>query len=425
MFFYRSFTDVIKWQGRSFRQLSNPKFYRIIVVLQSFPHLTFLPLRDSQIQRNRSIFKSVVSTCEAIPRANNSRLLSVISASSVSSASASSLSSSFSESAWLELHIRLSLEQASIKGCSSSIRDPVGPIWRRHIASARTGQQSSLRFSSDPRQLLVSTNSHHYCCYRCTYNCAEHNRSAWMRMEQSKEQAEESKPKACETAVSSAVNGNSAASRSGATATNASPSSSGSSSSSSQSPVEKSPLNGVSVTLTSANLNSSQEKSYKRRNMQRVFVNRSMHLEKIKFFGFDMDYTLAVYKNPDFESFSFELVKQRLIEMGYPSEIGAFIYDPTFPVRGLWFDTENGNLLKVDPYGNILVCVFGFKFLKTYLSPLHLYTLCMSHPFSLFCLFVTLTGPRSMRFTRTNLCSWTRIASTCSTLCSTSPRRIC
>ena len=25
----------------------------------------------------------------------------------------------------------------------------------------------------------------------------------------------------------------------------------------------------------------------------RVFVNRSLHLEKIKFFGFDMDYTLA------------------------------------------------------------------------------------------------------------------------------------
>ncbi|XP_017484723.1 PREDICTED: cytosolic purine 5'-nucleotidase-like, partial [Rhagoletis zephyria] len=90
-----------------------------------------------------------------------------------------------------------------------------------------------------------------------------------------------------------------------------------------------------------------------------------MHLEKIKFFGFDMDYTLAVYKNPDFESFSFDLVKQRLIDMGYPTEINAFIYDPTFPVRGLWFDTENGNLLKVDAYGNILICVFGFKFLKT------------------------------------------------------------
>lgn len=27
--------------------------------------------------------------------------------------------------------------------------------------------------------------------------------------------------------------------------------------------------------------------------VSRIFVNRSLHLEKIKFFGFDMDYTLA------------------------------------------------------------------------------------------------------------------------------------
>ena len=33
----------------------------------------------------------------------------------------------------------------------------------------------------------------------------------------------------------------------------------------------------------------------------RVFVNRSLHLEKIKYYGFDMDYTLAEYKSPDFE----------------------------------------------------------------------------------------------------------------------------
>jgi hypothetical protein len=32
-----------------------------------------------------------------------------------------------------------------------------------------------------------------------------------------------------------------------------------------------------------------------------VFVNRSVNLEKIKIFGFDMDYTLAVYKSPQYE----------------------------------------------------------------------------------------------------------------------------
>ncbi|CAM6005136.1 unnamed protein product [Sphagnum balticum] len=33
------------------------------------------------------------------------------------------------------------------------------------------------------------------------------------------------------------------------------------------------------------------------------------------------------------------------------------------PFRGLWFDMEYGNLLKVDAYGNILVGLHGFKFM--------------------------------------------------------------
>ena len=34
-------------------------------------------------------------------------------------------------------------------------------------------------------------------------------------------------------------------------------------------------------------------KKYRRHAHKRVFVNRSLSMEKIKFFGFDMDYTLA------------------------------------------------------------------------------------------------------------------------------------
>ncbi|GLH12164.1 uncharacterized protein GBIM_16907, partial [Gryllus bimaculatus] len=86
----------------------------------------------------------------------------------------------------------------------------------------------------------------------------------------------------------------------------------------------------------------------------RVFVNRSLHLENIKFYGFDMDYTLAEYKSPQYERLGFNLVKERLVSLGYPVEIREFVYDPSFPVRGLWFDSLYGNLLKVDAYGNIL-----------------------------------------------------------------------
>ncbi|XP_053678923.1 cytosolic purine 5'-nucleotidase [Anopheles nili] len=103
---------------------------------------------------------------------------------------------------------------------------------------------------------------------------------------------------------------------------------------------------------------------YKREISHRIFVNRSMHLENIKFYGFDMDYTIAEYKSPQYEQLGFDLVKERLVSLGYPAEIRQFEYDPSFPVRGLWFDSLYGNLLKVDAYGNILVCVHGFEFLK-------------------------------------------------------------
>lgn len=33
----------------------------------------------------------------------------------------------------------------------------------------------------------------------------------------------------------------------------------------------------------------------------RIFVNRSLHLENIKYYGFDMDYTIAEYLSPQYE----------------------------------------------------------------------------------------------------------------------------
>lgn len=109
----------------------------------------------------------------------------------------------------------------------------------------------------------------------------------------------------------------------------------------------------------------------KRELAHRVFVNRSLHLEKIKFYGFDMDYTLAEYISPAYEKMGFDLCRDYLVTMGYPQEIQEFEYDPSFALRGLWFDTLYGNLLKVDAYGNILVCSRGFQFLK----PSEIYTL--------------------------------------------------
>jgi len=116
------------------------------------------------------------------------------------------------------------------------------------------------------------------------------------------------------------------------------------------------------TTYNRENSNSVFEGMYKRDPTTRVFVNRSLSLSNIKFFGFDMDYTLAVYKSPAYEMLSFEHVKRRLVDVGYPEELNSVEYDPSFPLRGMMFDTERGNLLKVDTFGNILLCVHGFKF---------------------------------------------------------------
>ena len=49
-----------------------------------------------------------------------------------------------------------------------------------------------------------------------------------------------------------------------------------------------------------------------------------------------------------------------LSHKGYPDAIAEFQYDHTFPVRGLWFDKQFGNLVKVDAFGNVLVAVSFF-----------------------------------------------------------------
>ncbi|KAL5112478.1 Cytosolic purine 5'-nucleotidase [Taenia crassiceps] len=85
---------------------------------------------------------------------------------------------------------------------------------------------------------------------------------------------------------------------------------------------------------------------------QRRTKNRSLRLDRIRFFGFDMDYTLACKLSTE------------LIEFGYPQELSQFEYEPSFPVRGLWFDQQYGTLMKIDQFGNILMCLVGFNVLS-------------------------------------------------------------
>ncbi|KAK5851946.1 hypothetical protein PBY51_023458 [Eleginops maclovinus] len=108
----------------------------------------------------------------------------------------------------------------------------------------------------------------------------------------------------------------------------------------------------------------SEEPRVKRDFDQMVFVNRNLTLETIRCYGFDMDYTMAMYKSPDYESLGFELLRDRMVSVGYPHELLRYTYDPSFPTRGLVIDTKYGNLLKVDSNGNILVCSHAFGLLN-------------------------------------------------------------
>ncbi|VDN02069.1 unnamed protein product [Thelazia callipaeda] len=97
---------------------------------------------------------------------------------------------------------------------------------------------------------------------------------------------------------------------------------------------------------------------------KQVFANRSVYLKKIRYYGFDMDFTLAIYKSPDYDILLYNNIINRLVLLGYPEEIRNFPYEHDFAIRGLWFDRTYGNLLKVDGFGNILVGVHGHNYLQ-------------------------------------------------------------
>eukprot|EP00045_Choanoeca_perplexa_P006308 m.53647 g.53647 ORF g.53647 m.53647 type:complete len:205 (+) comp13575_c0_seq3:217-831(+) len=104
---------------------------------------------------------------------------------------------------------------------------------------------------------------------------------------------------------------------------------------------------------------------YKRQTDQRVFCNRSVDMHKIRYLGFDMDYTLCEYNSPATEELTYTLIVDQLIEMGYSEEFRKFRYRPDFPIRGLIIDRAHGNIIKTDAYGHILSVYHGHHRLQS------------------------------------------------------------
>ncbi len=92
-----------------------------------------------------------------------------------------------------------------------------------------------------------------------------------------------------------------------------------------------------------------------------VFCNRELKLSGIRAIGFDMDYTLAQYKQPAFDKLAFDGAKKKLVHsFGYPEDLLDVEYDHTQWTRGLIIDTQRGNFLKIDRHKEVRVDYNGF-----------------------------------------------------------------
>jgi HAD superfamily 5'-nucleotidase-like hydrolase len=91
---------------------------------------------------------------------------------------------------------------------------------------------------------------------------------------------------------------------------------------------------------------------------RRIFVNRNLKMESVRMVGFDMDHTLAVYRDEPTEALAFDATRDKLIdEKGYPDSIRTLRYDPDLIIRGLVVDKRLGNILKIDQYSYVVrVC---------------------------------------------------------------------
>ncbi len=87
---------------------------------------------------------------------------------------------------------------------------------------------------------------------------------------------------------------------------------------------------------------------------RQIFANRDLRFDQIDLIGFDMDYTLAVYKKVPVESLAHRLTVERLVhKLGYDAKILEFVYDPSFVIRGLIVDKALGNIVKIDRFNHV------------------------------------------------------------------------
>lgn len=96
--------------------------------------------------------------------------------------------------------------------------------------------------------------------------------------------------------------------------------------------------------------------------LQKVFINRTLNLRKIKYIGLDMDHTLVRYNTQAFEELAYQGMLTKLVsEKSYPKEVLELKFKFHSVIRGLIVDSVRGNLLKVSRHGAIRASRHGTK----------------------------------------------------------------
>ena len=97
---------------------------------------------------------------------------------------------------------------------------------------------------------------------------------------------------------------------------------------------------------------------------RRIFVNRTLRMEKIRYVGFDLDWTLADYDRVEMAQLAFELTLERMVErFGYPRDVLRAELRPDFLRRGQIIDTQKGTVVKMSRHRYVGRAYFGRQFL--------------------------------------------------------------
>jgi len=81
----------------------------------------------------------------------------------------------------------------------------------------------------------------------------------------------------------------------------------------------------------------------------------------VSWVGFDMDYTLAIYNQPNMDELSIKATLDKLLLRGYPDVVATVPHATDFAVRGLLIDKRFGHILKMDRYKFVGKGCHGFR----------------------------------------------------------------